>query len=61
MSARATLLAELEARRREQVEEAVEILDADLRPGVDDTGHNPYDNPGHAKPLNVDRPKKTRR
>lgn len=58
MSGRETLLAELEAKRREQAEKPVDVLDTEIWPGVDDTGYNPYDNPGHAKPLETDRRKK---
>jgi hypothetical protein len=61
MTLREILLAELEAKRRAKAEEPVEIVDADLRPGVDDAGYDPYDNPGHAKPLELERPKKRHR
>ena len=59
MSGRETLLAELEAQRREQAESPPEVLEADLWPGADVGGYDPYDNPGHAKPLDTDRLAKT--
>jgi hypothetical protein len=62
MTLREILLAELEAKRRAEAEDPVEVLDADLLPGADDGGYDPYDNPSHAKPLDVERPaKRTRR
>jgi len=54
MSGRESLLAELEAKRREQAEKTAEGHDSGLASDVDDAGYDPYDNPGHAKPLNVD-------
>ncbi len=59
MSGRQTLLAEIEARRRAKAQEdatgTVEVLAADLALEPDDTSYNPYDKPGAAKPLNIDR------
>ncbi|MDJ0907352.1 MAG: hypothetical protein QNI96_15145 [Woeseiaceae bacterium] len=59
MSGRQTLLAEIEARRRAQAQKdttgTVEILAADLALEPDDTSYNPYDKPGAAKPLKVER------
>ncbi len=55
MSDRERLLAELEARRQAApAEQKLEILAADLSLAVEDTSYNPYDNPGHAKPLRLD-------
>jgi hypothetical protein len=58
MTLREILLAELEAKRRAEAEDSIEVVDADLRPGADDVGYDPYDNPSHAKPLDVERPLK---
>ena len=64
------LLAELQAKRheaeqRKRAGKPVEIISADRRIAVEDAGHDPYDNPGHAKPLDVERvgqtPRKPRR
>ena len=59
MSGRQTLLAEIEARRRAQARTETtgtgEILATDLALAPDDTSYDPYDKPGAAKPLNVDR------
>jgi hypothetical protein len=58
MTLREILLAELEAERRAAADEAVEVVEADLRPGFEDAGYDPYDNPSHAKPLDIERPLK---
>ena len=55
MTLREILLAELEAKRRAEAEEPIEVVDADPWPGDDDGGYDPYDNPGRAKPLEVER------
>lgn len=55
MSGRERLLAEIEARRRQQARKPVDILQADLSCAPDDAGYNPYDNPGRAKPFQIDR------
>ena len=59
MSGRESLLAEIEARRRAQAKkdmtDHVEVLAADLTLAPDDTSYDPYDKPGPAKPLDVDR------
>lgn len=54
MTGRQTLLAEIEAKRRKQAEDPIEVLQADLSCCAEDAGYNPYDNPGPAKPLSVD-------
>ncbi len=65
MSGRQSLLAEIEARRRAQAQkdmaDKVEVLAADLTLEPEDTSYDPYDKPGAAKPLNVDRERSTRR
>ena len=65
MSGRQTLLAEIEARRRAQAQKdstgTVEILAGDLALEPDDTSYDPYDKPGAAKPLDIDRGAKPRR
>lgn len=61
MSGRQTLLAEIEARQRLAAKGETEILTTDLTIATDDDGYNPYDKPGHAKPLNVDRASAIRR
>ncbi len=53
MTGRERLLAEIEAKRLKQAESQVDILSADLRIGADDSGYDPYDNPGSAKPLDT--------
>ena len=58
MSGRESLLAELEAQRREQAEINAQDRDSDFVPDLDGFGYDPYDNPGHAKPLDVERSKK---
>ena len=60
MTGREHLLAEIEAMRLEAKERSragnsVEIACADLRIAADDSGYDPFDNPGHAKPLEVER------
>ncbi len=62
MTGRESLLAGIEARRRKQAEESVELLKTDLSFTAEDAGYDPYDNPGTAKPLDIDgrRPKKRR-
>ena len=60
MTSRERLLAEIEAKRleaekRRRAGMPVDILGADLRIAADDAGYDPYDNPGHAKPLDVER------
>jgi len=55
MTGRQTLLAEIEAKRREDAAEPVEVLQAEYICSAEDAGYNPYDNPGPAKPLSVDR------
>ncbi|MDH3612994.1 MAG: hypothetical protein OES10_06890 [Gammaproteobacteria bacterium] len=54
MTGRESLLAEIEAKRREKAAERIEVLTADLTFAADNTGYNPYDNPGPPKPLDVD-------
>ena len=65
MSGRQSLLAEIEARRRAQAKkdmtDQIEVLAADLTLAPDDNSYDPYDKPGPAKPLDVDRGLKTRR
>ena len=66
MTGRERLLAEIEAKRleaekRKRAGKPVEILSADLRIAADDAGYDPYDNPGHAKPLDVERRGETSR
>ncbi len=61
MSGRQTLLAEIEARQRRAATGETEILTTDLTIASDDDGYNPYDKPGHAKPLTVDRASAIRR
>lgn len=55
MSGRQTLLAEIAARQRSAVTDEIEVLAVDLTIASDDAGYNPYDNPGSAKPLTLDR------
>ena len=66
MTCRERLLAEIEAKRleaekRKRAGKPVEIPSADLRIAADDAGYNPYDNPGHAKPLDIDHRSETSR
>jgi hypothetical protein len=61
MTGRQTLLAEIEAKRRENAAEPVEVLQADLVYSAEETGYDPYDNPGPAKPLSVEREASTSR
>jgi len=46
-------MAEIEARRRRNAEDEIEVLATDINLMQEDAGHNPYDNPGRAKPLNA--------
>jgi len=61
MSGRQTLLAEIEARQRRAAKGQTEVFTADLAIASDNEGYNPYDKPGHAKPLTVDRAATIRR
>ena len=61
MSGRQTLLAEIAARQRSAVKGEIEVLAADLTIASDNDGYNPYDKPGPAKPLTVDRAATIRR
>lgn len=65
MSGRQILLAELEARRRAQASKGqtdeVEVLAAELTLAPDDNSYDPYDKPGPAKPLDVERDVTVRR
>ena len=55
MSGRQSLLAEIEAKRRAAAKkEDVEILAAELSIAPEETSYDPYDKPGHAKPLDID-------
>ena len=55
MSGRQSLLAEIEAKRRAAAKkDDVEILAADLSIAPEETSYDPYDKPGHAKPLDID-------
>ncbi len=54
MSGRQTLMAEIEARRRSEAKDEIEVLAVDLAIASDEDGYNPYDTPGHSKPLAVD-------
>jgi hypothetical protein len=55
MSGRQSLLAEIEAKRRAAADkDEVEVLAAELTIAPDENAYNPYDKPGHAKPLNTD-------
>lgn len=63
MTGRQRLLAEIEAKRleaekRKQARKPVKVLSTDLRIAADETGYDPYDNPGHAKPLDIEHPGK---
>jgi hypothetical protein len=52
---RQSLLAEIEAKRRgAATRHEIEVLDAELTLASEDTGYNPYDRPGPAKPLDVE-------
>ncbi len=60
MTGRERLLAEIEAKRleaenRKRARKSVKVLNTDLRLAADESGYDPYDNPGHAKPLDVER------
>ncbi|MDJ0814437.1 MAG: hypothetical protein QNJ23_11985 [Woeseiaceae bacterium] len=65
MSGRQSLLAEIEARRRAQatkdMTDQFDVLAADLTLVPDDNSYDPYDKPGPAKPLDVDRGATVRR
>ena len=54
MNGRESLLADIEARQRKTAEDYVEVLQADLKYASENTGYDPYDNPGPAKPLDTD-------
>ena len=55
MSGRESLLAEIEAKRRTMARnDDVEILSVELSLANEDSGYDPYDKPGSAKPLDVD-------
>ena len=55
MSGRQSLLAEIEAKRRAAAKkDDVEVLAADLSIAPEENAYNPYDKPGHAKPLDID-------
>ena len=54
MTGRESLLAEIEARRHKAAREPIKVLRADIDIVPGDSGYNPYDNPGPAKPLDVD-------
>ena len=55
MSGRQSLLAEIEAKRRAAAKkDDVEILAADLSLAPEEKSYDPYDKPGHAKPLDID-------
>jgi hypothetical protein len=61
MSGRQTLLAEIEARQRSAAKSEIEVLAVDLTIASDEEGYDPYDKPGHAKPLSIDRAATIRR
>jgi len=59
MTGRERLLAEIEAKRleaekRKRAGKPIEVLNTDLRIAADNAGYDPYDNPSHAKPLDVE-------
>jgi hypothetical protein len=55
MSGRQSLLAEIEAKRRAAAKkDEVEVLAADLSIAPEEASYDPYDKPGHAKPLDID-------
>ena len=54
MNGRESLLADIEARQHKIAEDHVEVLKADLKYASENTGYDPYDNPGPAKPLDTD-------
>lgn len=55
MSGRQSLLAEIEAKRRSAaVEDDIEVLAAEFTLAHEESGYDPYDRPGPAKPLDVD-------
>ena len=55
MSGRQSHLAEIEAKRRAAAKkDDVEVLAADLSIAPEEESYDPYDKPGHAKPLNVE-------
>jgi hypothetical protein len=51
MTGREGLLAEIEARRYQEEEDRVEVLNAELTVRPEEAGYNPYDNPGLAKTV----------
>lgn len=57
MSGRQSHLAEIEAKRRAAAKKRddIDILAAELSIAPDESSYNPYDKPGHAKPLDFDR------
>jgi len=61
MSGRQTSLAEIEARQRSAAKSEIEVLAVDLTIASDEEGYDPYDKPGHAKPLSIDRAATIRR
>ena len=61
MSGRQILMAEIEARRRSEAKDEIEVLAADLAIVSDEDGYNPYDKPGHSKPLSIEIDATTRR
>ena len=55
MSGRQSHLAEIEAKRRAAAkEDEIEVLAADLSIAPDESSYDPYDKPGHAKPLDIE-------
>jgi hypothetical protein len=55
MSARQSLLAEIEAKRLSAAnKDDIEVLAAEVALVQEETGYDPYDRPGPAKPLDVD-------
>ena len=54
MSGRQTLLAEIEARQQSAATGEIELHAVDLTIASDEEGYDPYDKPGHAKPLTID-------
>ena len=61
MSGRERLLADLEAQSKSAASKDIEVLAADLSLAPEDTSYNPYDKPGHAKPLRPDKGIRARR
>jgi hypothetical protein len=55
MTGRQSLLADIEAKRRKRTADRIEVLSAGISfSPTENIGYNPYDNPGPAKPLDVD-------